>query len=187
VWSAVTIGVGPGGTLPQFGGALLRAVCKVPLGRKAALCCAESIALFDSRPFRWPHLAALCWSGLAPASRDIKQWRWGQGPFETGPQGADAPKLRYQTPKSAPRMPRIAAHFDGLLRTSSASLSEGKRKKPEEYGLFRLHSWCPGPESNRHALRRGILSPLRLPISPPGQKNVRAKLWHSVGHELPNH
>lgn len=28
--------------------------------------------------------------------------------------------------------------------------------------------WCPGPESNRHALRRGILSPLRLPISPPG-------------------
>jgi S-sulfo-L-cysteine synthase (O-acetyl-L-serine-dependent) len=29
--------------------------------------------------------------------------------------------------------------------------------------------WCPGPDSNRHALRRGILSPLRLPISPPGQ------------------
>ncbi len=28
--------------------------------------------------------------------------------------------------------------------------------------------WCPGPESNRHASRRGILSPLRLPISPPG-------------------
>ena len=30
------------------------------------------------------------------------------------------------------------------------------------------YAWCPGPESNRHALRRGILSPLRLPISPPG-------------------
>ncbi len=29
--------------------------------------------------------------------------------------------------------------------------------------------WCPGPDSNRHALRRGILSPLSLPISPPGQ------------------
>ncbi len=30
--------------------------------------------------------------------------------------------------------------------------------------------WCPGPESNRHARNeRGILSPLRLPISPPGQ------------------
>ena len=28
--------------------------------------------------------------------------------------------------------------------------------------------WCPGPESNRHALRRRILSPLRLPIPPPG-------------------
>ncbi len=29
--------------------------------------------------------------------------------------------------------------------------------------------WCPGSDSNRHASRRGILSPLRLPISPPGQ------------------
>lgn len=34
--------------------------------------------------------------------------------------------------------------------------------------LSRYKLWCPGPESNRHALRRGILSPLRLPISPPG-------------------
>ena len=31
-----------------------------------------------------------------------------------------------------------------------------------------MYRWCPGPESNRHASRRGILSPLRLPISPPG-------------------
>jgi hypothetical protein len=29
--------------------------------------------------------------------------------------------------------------------------------------------WCPGPESNRHAFRRGILSPLCLPVSPPGR------------------
>ena len=32
-----------------------------------------------------------------------------------------------------------------------------------------LNSWCPRSDSNRHALRRGILNPLRLPISPPGQ------------------
>ena len=31
--------------------------------------------------------------------------------------------------------------------------------------------WCPGPESNRYGLRRGILSPLCLPISPPGHAN----------------
>jgi hypothetical protein len=31
------------------------------------------------------------------------------------------------------------------------------------YQLF----WCLGPESNRHSFRRGILSPLCLPISPP--------------------
>ncbi len=28
--------------------------------------------------------------------------------------------------------------------------------------------WCPEPESNRYGLRRGILSPLCLPISPSG-------------------
>jgi hypothetical protein len=34
---------------------------------------------------------------------------------------------------------------------------------------FVCNEWCLGPESNRHALRRRILSPLRLPISPPRQ------------------
>ena len=34
--------------------------------------------------------------------------------------------------------------------------------------------WCPGPESNRHGmLSRGILSPLRLPVSPPGLWRLR--------------
>lgn len=43
--------------------------------------------------------------------------------------------------------------------------------------------WCPGPESNRHALRRGILSPLRLPISPPGRREEGSPgLWHSRGY-----
>src|SRR5471032_3293869 len=39
--------------------------------------------------------------------------------------------------------------------------------------------WCPGPESNRHALRRGILSPLRLPISPPGQTAFEPADWEA--------
>ena len=35
--------------------------------------------------------------------------------------------------------------------------------------LCRAQKWCPGPGSNRHGcLVRGILSPLCLPISPPG-------------------
>ena len=51
-----------------------------------------------------------------------------------------------------------------------------------EIRLDKLHAtWCPGPESNRHALRRGILSPLRLPISPPGQLQTSPKLWHIYG------
>ncbi len=44
-------------------------------------------------------------------------------------------------------------------------------------------SWCPRPESNRHALRRGILSPLRLPISPPGPWGIaREALWNEDVH-----
>ena len=39
--------------------------------------------------------------------------------------------------------------------------------------------WCPGPESNRHAFKGpGILSPVRLPISPPG-RTITAKRRHS--------
>ena len=44
-----------------------------------------------------------------------------------------------------------------------------------------MNRWCPGPESNRHALRRGILSPLRLPISPPGhggESNIMTQSCH---------
>ena len=52
-------------------------------------------------------------------------------------------------------------------RASQGPFRRRKRKRPEARGSFRPYLWCPGPESNRHALRLGILSPLRLPISPP--------------------
>jgi hypothetical protein len=34
------------------------------------------------------------------------------------------------------------------------------------------YSWCRDPESNRNALRRGILSPVRLPIPPSRQRRT---------------
>ena len=37
---------------------------------------------------------------------------------------------------------------------------------------LQLFMWCPKPESNRHDRSRRILSPLRLPISPFGQRFV---------------
>src|SRR5690606_4974358 len=39
--------------------------------------------------------------------------------------------------------------------------------------------WCTHPESNRDALRRGILSPLRLPISPWVRGYGWRKRWDS--------
>lgn len=39
----------------------------------------------------------------------------------------------------------------------------------EAYCIF---YWCREPESNRHALRRGILSPVRLPVPPSRQRKL---------------
>jgi hypothetical protein len=53
--------------------------------------------------------------------------------------------------------------------------SNKKPALPDRHAGFELGKngllcyWCLGPESNRHALRRRILSPLRLPIPPPRQ------------------
>jgi hypothetical protein len=52
-------------------------------------------------------------------------------------------------------------------------------KAVSAYAETAFRKWCPGPESNRHALRRGILSPLRLPISPPGQTAFEPADWEA--------
>ena len=63
---------------------------------------------------------------------------------------------------------------------------QGRRFRPlshlsiliEVYLFVDFRWWCPGPDSNRHGRNsRGILSPLRLPIPPPGL--VGAKLYQS--------
>src|SRR3982750_2851674 len=46
--------------------------------------------------------------------------------------------------------------------------------------LLKKERWCPGPESNRHTFRWGILSPLRLPISPPGHGRKAAGNYGTV-------
>ena len=57
-----------------------------------------------------------------------------------------------------------------------------------EYGSGRqicksLKTWCPGPESNRHGAKlQGILSPLCLPIPPPGHEDwVHIEWGENVG------
>ena len=79
-------------------------------------------------------------------------------------------------PWNATMPPNVPPELTGLCRTSpnvtellTCGFHRGKRKRPHVFGTMRPYLWCPGPESNRHALRRGILSPLRLPISPPGR------------------
>ena len=57
------------------------------------------------------------------------------------------------------------------LRAKSTQLSiVASAEVPERNGHFILLRWCPGQGSNLHdgITRRGILSPLCLPVSPPG-------------------
>ena len=47
-----------------------------------------------------------------------------------------------------------------------------------------LKCWCPGPESNRHALRRGILSrPAPLQVNKYGTKSSRKFLYNVLYNE----
>jgi hypothetical protein len=47
--------------------------------------------------------------------------------------------------------------------------------------------WCPGPELNRHGtMCRGILSPLRLPVPPPGRQwRIEPDNKCADGHQVP--
>ena len=69
---------------------------------------------------------------------------------------------------------RLFWQFFKLDADNPPNSHKKSRKTVKSCGLI----WCPGPESNRHALRRRILSPLRLPIPPPGQNYAWRKLWH---------
>ena len=55
------------------------------------------------------------------------------------------------------------------VQTVACSLCRAQKQKKQPKAAFFVVPWCPGPGSNRHGcLVRGILSPLCLPISPPG-------------------
>jgi len=63
-------------------------------------------------------------------------------------------------PKCAPETPGLRCISALVCALVKAISHRGKRKRPHGRGTMRPYLWwCPGPESNRHALRRGILSP----------------------------
>jgi hypothetical protein len=65
-----------------------------------------------------------------------------------------------------------AADFKSAVSTYSTTRTEYTTKLYNKILLttssnyYYINTWCLRPESNRYTLRRGILSPLRLPISP---------------------
>ena len=60
--------------------------------------------------------------------------------------------------------------------TLSANLRWRQPALVDTWFLWRI--WCPEPESNRHGRNgRGILSPLRLPVSPSGRASMGGRSW----------
>ena len=103
--------------------------------------------------------------------------RMGQVGQERGQAGE--PAVRHWTKREKEKAPVIADTGLCSCTLSGAScrseavccfglLQPSREGAAQVFDSLALLYWCPGPESNRHALRRGILSPLRLPISPPG-------------------
>ena len=53
--------------------------------------------------------------------------------------------------------------------TFSHAATAASTARPSRHRLHCQESWCPRSDSNRHALRRRILNPLRLPFRHSGQ------------------
>ena len=63
----------------------------------------------------------------------------------------------------------------GIAALQAAALPLGDVAKIT-FNSSDINQWCPGPDLNRHDRNdRGILSPLCLPIPPPGQIGTKTK------------
>src|SRR5262252_1130395 len=80
----------------------------------------------------------------------------------------------------------VALGGRGSWRDSPAGSARHPRRASQSWS--QLAFWCPGPDLNRHdgVTRRGILSPLCIPVSPPGPVSiVNVTLTHSQASEGP--
>ena len=75
--------------------------------------------------------------------------------------------IEYAAKKKVTRLDRFLDEIDAVTPWA-ALVAEGESVYPKD-SFAETISWCPGRESNPHALRLRILSPLRLPISSPGR------------------
>ena len=94
--------------------------------------------------------------------------------------GHSAKVLRDDQARTSAGRSRDADEHQVLGDGRDAAACEDWRRRAELAGA--CAGWCPRPDSNWHALRRRILSPLRLPISSRGQGTAVAPRSGGLSH-----
>ena len=140
----------------------------------------DTMGVGGMRCFKWRYLAVDGAVRTVPLPRPAR--RRAGAAVVSSVMGAvsKAARILCSSPRKRPFQPplspfdRLFWQFFKLDADNPPPGHKKSRKTKMSCGLF----WCPRPESNRHALRRRILSPLRLPIPPPGLNYAWRKLWH---------
>ena len=123
--------------------------------------------------------AASLWGGCAVAGQSLPL-RWSTGGADELANAPPAAMLviylfaadsAYQSANEVQRQAKCDG--DGFRAFGPAN--------PKVAGSVGSLGWCAGRDSNPQAFRRGILSPLRLPVSPPARRLRSYLRWNAPG------
>ncbi|SOY49252.1 exported hypothetical protein [Cupriavidus taiwanensis] len=134
----------------------------------------DSVAAVNRLPPAWVRLSMLAPAQPASSAEQARaQTARGAGRFTSGSDrwqchriGSAAAVCQWT---QSDRRGERAQHWREGKADAAAGREACGALRDEGEDVGEVWRWCPGSDSNRHALRRGILSPLRLPVSPPGQ------------------
>jgi hypothetical protein len=110
----------------------------------------------------------ICWTTDQPATSRVEYWKAGTGNTVATPE--DGGLVTSHTIVLSGLDPGTPYRYRVISRDGGGNQSMVVDEFSHQTSI--KENWCPGRDSNPHALRRRILSPLRLPIPPPGHASI---------------